>query len=511
MITPLDILSLETWILIGTILALLRYYIHRKWQVLKQLGIPHDPPTLLNLGNLVPAMKNFQQFFLNDVKNKKKFGKVYGTYVFLKSRITIWDTDVLQQIYIKEFSTFSDRKASSNLLNGEVMKNQLVSVSGPKWKRIRNTLTPYFSTSKLKGMYGTVEKCVELMVKQIKKTSEENDGKIDVKEVFGRMAMDSICAAAFGVDTHIQETGKDLKLIEMVKKIFDLQRTFNIWFILTIIFPWFEKVLRFFNYSVYPKGTIEYFVVLTDAIKEKSQTGSTDRVDFMRLMLQSEISEQESKQENAKGITQNEITANSITMILAGYDTTSSTILFLAYNLAAHKDVQQKLRQEIQDTVQEYGGLTYEGLNSMKYLTMCINESQRLYPAVPVNSRHCSEEIIMNGITIPKGVTIIIPMYGLAHDEEYWEEPMKFKPERMEDMNKIDPMIFQPFGGGPRNCIGMRFALIVVKLTICNVLQNFYLDFADDTPEPPLETIFRASVRPKVDVLSLKLTPIDTE
>jgi len=53
---------------------------------------------------------------------------------------------------------------------------------------------------------------------------------------------------------------------------------------------------------------------------------------------------------------------------------------------------------------------------------------------------------------------------------------------RFEDMNKVNQIIFQPFGAGPRNCIGMRFALVEVKMAICKILQNFQLDVADDTP-----------------------------
>nr|XP_018669613.1 cytochrome P450 3A31-like [Ciona intestinalis] len=79
---------------------------------------------------------------------------------------------------------------------------------------------------------------------------------------------------------------------------------------------------------------------------------------------------------------------------------------------------------------------------------------------------------------------------------------------RMLDMNEIDPMIFQPFGAGPRNCIGMRFALLEIKITFAKLLQKFYLDVCEDTPASPLDVTFKMSMKPK-DQIFLKVTKIN--
>uniref|UniRef100_H2ZPA6 Uncharacterized protein n=1 Tax=Ciona savignyi TaxID=51511 RepID=H2ZPA6_CIOSA len=178
-------------------------------------------------------------------------------------------------------------------------------------------------------------------------------------------------------------------------------------------------------------------------------------------------------------MTKVEITGNSMIMLFAGYETTSNAMLFLAYNLALHKDAQHHVREEVQAALHKHVRITYEAAQELKYLTQCINESMRLYAPIPGNSRYCEEDITINGITIPRGATIDVPVYGMGRDGDIWEDPLVFNPDRMEDMSKIDPMIYQPFGAGPRNCIGMRFALLEIKITFAKLLLKFDLDVCE--------------------------------
>ena len=79
----------------------------------------------------------------------------------------------------------------------------------------------------------------------------------------------------------------------------------------------------------------------------------------------------------------------------------------------------------------------------------------------------------IKGVRIPKGTWVHIPVGGLSHAEDKWDSPEEFRPERMEDMTKVDPGVFQPFGGGPRSCIGLRFALMEMKLVMCHLLTKY--------------------------------------
>ena len=122
----------------------------------------------------------------------------------------------------------------------------------------------------------------------------------------------------------------------------------------------------------------------------------------------------------------------------------------------------------------------------MEYLDMVVNESLRLYPIAIRLERVSKKDVEINGVFIPKGTVVMIPIYPLHRNPEYWPEPQEFCPERFSKENKgnIDPYIYMPFGNGPRNCIGMRFALISIKLAVIGVLQNFTVQPCEETQIP---------------------------
>ena len=495
----MDLINVETLVLIVTAILLIRYYIHRKWQVLKKLNIPHNPPSIRMLGNIAENAKDPDLIFKGQLALKQKFGKIYGAYNGLNPQISISDPKILKQIYIKEFSNFSQRSNSFKLINGEALNTGVNVVSGRQWKRVRNTISPSFSSSKLREMFQIVENCVDATVNRLQKVWKENNGRFDSKEVFSRLSLDVICSAAFSTNVNVQnDDDKPPQIIEAAKKAFDFSVVGKPWFILVFMFPWIEKIISWTKFSVFPRETISFFTNLVDhLLKGRTSNNQKRRTDLMQLMLEAKISNDDVKNGASKGLTRLEIVGNSMIMMLAGFETTSNAMIFLAFNLATHQDVQEKLFQELKSATDEDEKITFEIVSKMKYLEMCINETLRLYPLIPRNSRYASEEITIDGITIPKHTLVDVPVYALSHDEEYWEKPFEFNPERMADMSKVDPIVFQPFGAGPRNCVGMRFALLEIKVAFCKILQKFKFDVCSDTPKPPLEMTFKASMKPK--------------
>ncbi|XP_055454573.1 cytochrome P450 3A21-like isoform X2 [Psammomys obesus] len=204
-----------------------------------------------------------------------------------------------------------------------------------------------------------------------------------------------------------------------------------------------------------------------------------------------------------------EIVAQSISFFLAGYDTTSTALSSIMYTLATHPDAQMKLQHEIDTVLPNKAPATYEALGRMEYLDMVVNETLRLYPPTFRISRLSKKDAQINGVFILKNTSVTVPVFTLHHDPEHWTEPGNFLPERLSKENKdrINPYVYMPFGIGPRNCIGMRFALLNMKLAAVKILQNFGIHTCEET-EVPLKLNNNILVSPKKPIV-LKIIPRD--
>lgn len=117
-------------------------------------------------------------------------------------------------------------------------------------------------------------------------------------------------------------------------------------------------------------------------------------------------------------------------------------------------------------------------------MDMVIDETLRMYPPAPMLDRVASNDYEYEGIKIKKGLIVAIPIYALHHDPDIYPEPEKFIPERFNDENRKsrESVAFLGFGAGPRNCLGMRFAMVELKLLITTILAKYRLVSCEKTP-----------------------------
>lgn len=498
--------SNQTWILFATVAALLWVYLRRRLSFLQKLGFKDSGSGFLGLKNFWLFSRNPDYMVYEfDIEKRKKYGDVYGIYTFLSATVVVWDTDILKEILIKKFNIFPDRQKTLLKIQGKELNNGLLGISGSQWKRVRSTLSPTFSTSKLRIMLPIVQKCGEKFVERLTTIIDEKEGVFDLKQVLGRFTMNVICSSALHGNMDLQTGETEPEVNRVMSRALSRNTFADPRVALLFIFPWLESFYEKMDYSMFGTEIKHYMRRFMEPLMKSDHLSK--RHDMLQMMLESEISENEAKNAT-KGMTRIEIAGNSQLMVLAGYDTVSTALLFLLYNLATHQHVQDRLREEVYASMDRNNGeLGYEAINDNDYMTMCINESMRLYPNAPLNQRFCDKDVTIKGYRFAKGVLVRVPVYGLAHDETYWSEPFSFKPERMEDMSEIDPFYHQPFGQGPRNCIGMRFALMVLKFTVSTLLTNFELQTADTTPKPPLKMTFTATAGPK-EKIQLKVKPL---
>ena len=304
------------------------------------------------------------------------------------------------------------------------------------------------------------------------------DQSVNMLDWFSRMTLEVILSTAFGVDTSIQ-LGENKELLEKAKALFQIPTIVRMIARLPLGSSIFRLILsRRGNPAEYLKEVAE------DIIKSRRQQGLTGRKDLLHLMM---TANEETTVEGVSKLSDEEIIAQSIVFLLAGYETSSNTLSFTLYHLAVNPDVQDKLRKEIIEAMETNAKKPlYDVAQSIEYLDCVIMEAQRLYPATVQVNRECSEDYDLNGIHIPAGTEILIPIYALHHDPDAWQDPEKFDPERFRGPAKEARHAFQflPFGAGPRNCIGMRFALMEIKIALVRILTKYKFVQSSETQVP---------------------------
>ncbi|XP_053936773.1 cytochrome P450 3A29-like isoform X2 [Cuculus canorus] len=437
-----------------------------------------------------------------DQKCFEKYGKIWGIFDGRQPLLAVLDPILIKNILVKEcYTVFTNRRKLG--LNGS-LESSLFMAEDETWKRIRTVLSPTFTSGKLKEMFPIISHYGEKLVKTIEK-KVANEEFVTMKDVFGAYSMDVVTSTSFSVNIDSMSNPSD-PFVTNVKKFLKLSLLSPV-FIFLVLFPFLIPLLDKMNVTVLPSDVMDFFKdVFTKMKKEREKGSSTDRVDFLQLMIDSQSSKS-TETNSYKSLSDEEILAQALIFVFAGYETSSSTLSYLSYNLATHPDVQQKLQDEIDAYLANKATPTYNAIMQMEYLDMVVNESLRLYPPVGRLERVCKKTVELNGVTIPKGMPIIIPTYVLHRDPGCWPEPEEFRPERFSKENKesFDPYTFLPFGAGPRNCIGMRFALLIVKVAVVVLLQNFSFRTCKDTPIPlVLDT--KSFMQPKKPIV-LKVVP----
>lgn len=172
--------------------------------------------------------------------------------------------------------------------------------------------------------------------------------------------------------------------------------------------------------------------------------------------------------------------------------------------MALHPEIQEMCRKEIDELFDDplcfqNGEITFEAVQTnLKYVERCILETLRLFPPVFIFFRKLQTplklELENKTYLLPVGTNVTVVPYLIHRKEEYFPEPDKFDPDRhlIEEVAKRPSYSFLPFSGGPRNCLGLKFAMVEMKVMVAYLLRNFVMtttDRMEDIPMLPFITL----------------------
>ncbi len=213
---------------------------------------------------------------------------------------------------------------------------------------------------------------------------------------------------------------------------------------------------------------------IVQGIIDERRASKQDRGDLLSMMVFAQ-------DEEGKGMNNTELRDQAMTLIFAGHETTAMALAWMSYLMGQHKDVVQKMRDEIHAAVGE-GRLTVADLPKLPYLEMVVKESMRILPSVWAFMREPTEDVQMGDYVIPKGDQVLVSPYVIHHNPKYFDNPDEFRPERFttENERKLPKGAYVPFAAGARVCLGKAFAMMEARLILGTMIQHVDFEVAED-------------------------------
>lgn len=332
----------------------------------KQYGVL-TPPYHFLFGHSLPQIlkqKNSWEMLGGFYNQFKGSAKMIGLYFTTQPAVLALDLDLIKRVLITDFDVFDSRGVYVNEKDDPISAH-LFSIGGQKWRKLRTKLSPTFTSGKLKGMFPIMVEIGENFGKCVEKIVQENPEGFMIKNVTSRFTTDVIGSCAFGLECN--------SLIDpdnQFRKMGDLffQRTFfrSMTAIVKVNFP---RMAKFFGLKVVPTPVSAFFSKTVEDTVQYREESKQVRNDFMDLLVKIKNAENTDDR-----LTLNEIVSQSFIFFVAGFETSSSTMLFCLFELAKRTDIQDKAREHIQSVMAEHGGeLTYAALMEMDYLDKIVN------------------------------------------------------------------------------------------------------------------------------------------
>ncbi|XP_064474101.1 cytochrome P450 3A8-like isoform X2 [Ornithodoros turicata] len=470
------------------IAALVRWR-KKQYSVFKDMDVPGPEPNLL-WGNLFEYENGLRVPALT--KWCKKYGDIFGIYLGDVPFLVVKDLDILQSIFIKDFNIFTDRGYTTPTDEEHpFLGNSIIQAKGSRWKTLRTCITQGFTSNKLKQMIPHISHAADMFI-DILSEKADTGKEFPMLKAFRGLSMDYVGRAAFGIENTFQRDLDHPFLTQAIETLPGIMRGF--FHILTyctrtlgtFISPilWLHSQLGSFTYVDMNKQTAK-------VVELRKKNPSLWKADLLQGLIDSETTDQGDDEgnsgkklsaNNGKKLSTDDVCLNSTILFVAGFETTATALSYVIFNVAKHPDVQEKLRAEVRKAVDESGNLDFNSTMGLKYMKQVFDETLRMYPpGVTFTTRRALEDVEYKGLKIKAGTCIMAPTYQIHMDQRYWPDPERFDPERFSPENRAHqhPMAYQAFGMGPRNCVGMRLAILEIMYTVARMLLKFRIELGD--------------------------------
>jgi cytochrome P450 len=434
----------------------------------RPLEIPPGPDGLPVLGNVRSLVRDPQAFY----DEMSEYGDVVSYSVPRLEFCTVLHPELIEQVLVTDHDRFD--KWGFEDLGGEFAAEGLLLTDGDQWRRQRTTIQNAFTLDRIQGYGATMARCADEMV-----AGWDDGEEITLNRAFSELTLGVLTRSLFDM-----ELGADASLVTEFAETLNARGDLD--GVSTFLPMWVPTPEN----RRYKRVLSDFRVFVEELIDERR--GQADEYDDLLSLLLT------AKDDDGNTMSETEVRDQMVTFLFAGHETTSLALTYTFLELAQHGDVRERLDAE-HDAVLDGTAPDLTDLDALTYTEQVIRESLRLYPPAYIIFREAREDVELGGYRIPEGTKLTLPQFHVHTDDRWYDRPERFDPDRWTDgfEDSMPDYAYFPFGGGPRHCIGMRFAMLELETVLPTVAQQVELELLSD-PNP--EFNMGATLQPDDDV-----------
>lgn len=407
---------------------------------------PPGPGGLPLVGNLHRYLRDPLGFIENCAR---EYGDVVYTNVGSMESYMVAHPSAIERILVAEDNRFRKAELGQGRLE-PLFGNGLVVSDGDYWRRQRSRMQPAFRPDRI-AAYAEV-----MRTEAARAAGRWSSGEaVRLDEELRAITLRILVRSLFGTDLGDREA--------------EIQKAFEL------------AMDRFEGASMWLPGWLptpanrrfrrgrERIDRIVHKLIEERRDEAAGRDDLLSALLVAE-------DDRGEGMSDRAIRDELVTLLAAGHDTTALALTYALYLLGTQPEADGRLFAELESEL-DGGPPSIEDLDRLPYTEAVVSEALRLYPPTHATAREPIEDVVVGGYRLPEDATVFLPQWVVHRDGRWWDDPEAYRPERWlaEDPDHPEYAYF-PFGGGPRHCIGHRFALVEARILLATIVSRWRLE-----------------------------------
>lgn len=412
----------------------------------------------------IPAVSRFQSFadsramFDNPLtvlnRYHRELGETFRFYLGgLKEAIVTIDPAVIQHVLKTNHENYQKSDIQVKRM-GHFLGKGLLTTHGEAWKTQRRLIQKGFDRKQLDALSAIMQRSVADSLRAFDAAIEH--GAVDIYPHMMEITFSMVARSLFGARLREEDIALVSDTICTVQE-FIVKQTLQ-----PYLNPWFEVSGELRRHE---RMRSSADAILMDYIQKRRNEAPGQ--DLLQTLLDARYSDGE-------GMSDELVLSESMQLLVAGHETSSNSLSWLLYLLSSRPDVLARMRAEF-DSVLDGRPLCHADVPRFEYATQVVQESLRLYPPFWMIDRVAMADDRVGETVIPAGSTVIVYVYGAHHASSYWPDPETFDADRfVKGSEKLrTPFTYFPFGGGPRGCIGLHYAMLQILMILSELLGKY--------------------------------------